>query len=118
MRFKLRAREVVFVLLLTFSAAAGEMKHAPLLTPQEALAAFQLSPDLRVELVAAEPLVVDPVDMAFDEDGRLYVVEMIDYPFAANPGRGRVRLLEDTDGDGVFDKSEIFCDELAWPTSV
>src|SRR4029077_14066065 len=47
-----------------------------------------------------------------------YVAEMIDYPFIANPGRGRIRLLEDTDGDGVMDRSEIFCDGLSWTTSV
>ncbi|HLX65266.1 MAG TPA: PVC-type heme-binding CxxCH protein [Planctomycetota bacterium] len=111
--------------LLMFLAAAAtllihaaEIQHAPRLTPQEALATFQLPPDLRIELVAAEPLVVDPVDMAFDEDGRLYVAEMIDYPIAHGLGRGRIRLLESTRGDGVYDRSEIFCDGLVWPTSI
>ena len=62
--------------------------------------------------------------MAYDEDGRAYVVEMRDYPYPeeknAEPTEfpGTVRLLEDADGDGKFDKSTVFADQLAWPTSV
>jgi putative membrane-bound dehydrogenase-like protein len=76
-----------------------------------------------MELIAAEPLVASPVDLAYDEDGRAYVVEMRDYPYPeeknAEPKEfpGTVRLLEDTDGDGRFDKSTVFADQLAWPTS-
>jgi len=68
--------------------------------------------------------VVDPVDMAIDEDGRAYVVEMRDYPYPeeknAEPKEfpGTVRLLEDENGDGKFDKATVFADQLAWPTSV
>src|SRR5437764_4810034 len=77
-----------------------------------------------MELIAAEPLVVDPVDLAYDEDGRAYVVELRNYP---NPEQknaqptvfpGTVRLIEDTNGDGKFDKTTVFADQLAWPTSV
>ncbi len=114
--WKTRALASIF-LIAAFSRAA-EVKRAPQLTPEESIKACRLSPNLRIELVAAEPLVVDPVDMAFDEDGRLYVAEMIDYPFIATPGRGRIRILEDADGDGVMDRSEIFADGLSWPTSV
>src|SRR5262249_1528959 len=67
---------------------------------------------------AAEPLVVDPVAMAFDEDGRLFVVEMRDYSERREEKLGRIRLLEDTDGDGIFDKSTVFAEGLAWPTAV
>jgi len=65
-------------------------------------------------------MVSSPVAMAFDENGRLFVVEMRDYPEgrAQNPHLGRVRLLEDTDGDGIFDSSTIYADNLAWPSAV
>ena len=71
------------------------------------------------ELVAAEPLVEDPIALDWDGQGRLWVVEMRDYPSGVDgrPG-GRVRVLEDTDGDGRYDKSSVFLDELKYPTSV
>ena len=83
-----------------------------------------------MDLLAAEPLVASPVAMAYDENGRAYVCEMRDYPYTdkarhkpnqENPTDqpiGRVRLLEDTNGDGVFDKSTIFAEDLSWPTGV
>lgn len=96
---------------------AADKLHSPL-SPQEALKAFQLDPGLRIELVAAEPQVVDPVAMAFDERGRLYVVEMRDYP--ANPGKpiGRVALLEDKDNDGYYETRHEFAEGLISPQGV
>ncbi len=90
--------------------------------PGESLKSFHVIPGFRMELVAAEPLVRDPVDMAFDADGRLYVAEMIPYAEGnsakfGSPG-GRVSVLEDTDHDGRFDKSTVFADKLVWPTGV
>lgn len=93
------------------------------LSPREALATFSLVPGFRIELAAAEPDVIDPVAMTFDEDGRLFVVEMPGYP---NGGvgigkpviAGRIRLLEDRDGDGYFETSRIFLDDLRFPTGV
>ena len=68
-------------------------------SPQESMKAFVLADSaLEIELVASEPEVTSPVAIAWDEDGRLYVAEMIDYP-AAQPS-GRIRRLEDRDGDG------------------
>jgi putative membrane-bound dehydrogenase-like protein len=90
-------------------------------SPAEALATFETIPGFHVELVASEPDVASPVAAAFDEDGRLYVAEMRDYPFRPADGEkplGRVRLLEDKDGDGRFETSHIFADELLWPTGV
>src|SRR5262245_20870275 len=84
------------VALLAANAAA-----APL-TPEQELATFQLAdPDLRVELVAAEPDVISPVAIAFDARGRMFVAEMMDYPLG--PDGGQIRCLEDRDGDWRFE---------------
>jgi putative membrane-bound dehydrogenase-like protein len=95
-----------------------QLPHIPPHEPADALKTFQTLPGFRIEQAAAEPLVTDPVAMSFDEDGRLYVVEMLDYSEQDKAMIGRVRMLEDTDGDGRFDKSTIFLDKLSWPTAV
>jgi len=78
-------------------------------------------PGFRVELVAAEPLVMDPIALDWGPDGKLWVVEMADYPLGLDdrgkPG-GRVRFLEDTDGDGEYDKSTLFLDAILYPSGV
>ncbi len=98
--------------------------------PENTSATFALKDGFTMQLVAAEPLVTDPVAGAFDEDGRLYIVEMNDYPYTdkstdkPNVERtgdlplGKVRLLEDTDNDGIFDKSQIYARDLSWPTGI
>jgi putative membrane-bound dehydrogenase-like protein len=86
--------------------------------PADALKTFELLRGFRIEQAAAEPLVTDPVAMAFDESGRLYVVEMTDYSEQDKELIGHVRLLEDADGDGKFDRSTVFVDKLSWPTAV
>jgi putative membrane-bound dehydrogenase-like protein len=88
------------------------------LSPADALAAFQYEPELRVELVAAEPLVMSPCAMAFDERGRLFVAENRGYPNAANPPQGDIVLLEDTDADGRMDKRTVFDGGLTFPNGV
>lgn len=98
-------------------------KPAPVLAADEALDAFRIAPGFEIELVAAEPLVEDPVAMAWDEFGRLYVVEMRGYmPDAYGTGSdepvGQVVRLEDTDGDGRMDVSEVFLGELVNPRAV
>src|SRR5207253_1439775 len=92
-------------------------RTAPL-EPRDALKSFEVKAGFHLEIVAAEPLVVDPVAMCFDENGRLFVVEMRDYSERRDEHLGRIRILEDTDGDGLFDKSTIFADNLPWPTAV
>ncbi|CAN5870952.1 hypothetical protein BH23PLA1_BH23PLA1_22710 [soil metagenome] len=85
------------------------------LSPARALEEFRVAPGLRVELVAAEPDVLDPVSIAFDEDLRLWVVEMPDYPNGPRDGQGpegRIRILEDTNGDGQYDRNTLFADDL------
>jgi putative membrane-bound dehydrogenase-like protein len=100
---------------LASPAAADDPIGPP--TVAQSLAAFRLAdPELTVELVASEPDVVSPVALAWDEDGRLFVAEMIDYP--VGPQSGRIRLLEDRDGDGRYETSRIFADSLAFPNGV
>src|SRR5205814_7146743 len=86
--------------------------------PADAIKTFQVRKGFHIELAAVEPLVVDPIAMSFDENGRLFVVEMRDYSERRAEKLGRIRMLEDTDGDGKFDKSTIFLDHLPWPTAV
>jgi putative membrane-bound dehydrogenase-like protein len=104
------------------SVSSSQPPKGPL-APREELATFQVAAGFKVELVAAEPEVIDPVAMAFDEDGRLFVVEMRGYPNAGvGEGKpnfpGRVKLLEDTNGDGYFDKATVYVDDLRFPTGV
>ncbi|MDX1948182.1 MAG: c-type cytochrome [Pirellulaceae bacterium] len=86
--------------------------------PSQALATFRVAPGFRIEQVAAEPLVADPVAIAFDDDARAFVVEMRGYSENRDEHVSRIRLLEDANGDGKFDKSTIFADKLAWPTAI
>jgi putative membrane-bound dehydrogenase-like protein len=91
------------------------------LSAEESLKAFRLDSSLKIEIVAAEPEVVSPVSIAFDEDGRLWVVEMSDYPNGPAPGeppKSRIKLLEDRDADGRFETAHIFADNLLFATGV
>jgi putative membrane-bound dehydrogenase-like protein len=81
---------------------------------------FQVEKGFRLELVASEPLVIAPVAMAFDENGRLFVAEM---PGAAGgssaqPQRGRIRMLQDTNGDGAFETSTVYANDLPEPSAL
>ncbi|MDX1734927.1 MAG: c-type cytochrome, partial [Halioglobus sp.] len=96
---------------------------APVLSPAEALEAFRIAPGFEIELVASEPLVEEPVAMSWDEFGRLYVVELRGYMRDAygtgsEDPVGQVVRLEDTDGDGRMDTSEVFLGELVNPRAV
>lgn len=90
-------------------------------SPADSLQHFELSQDLEIQLVAAEPEVVDPVAIRFDEDGRLWVVEMRDYPKGPPPGEkplSRIRVLTDRDDDGYYESAVTFADELLFATGV
>lgn len=84
---------------------------------QKALDGLSVADGFTVELVAAEPLVADPVAMEIDEDGRLFVVEMHGYPLDLS-GTGKVKLLKDTNGDGYPDQSVVWADSLILPTGL
>jgi mono/diheme cytochrome c family protein len=93
------------------------------LSPEKSLELIQLPPGFKVELVASEPMVQEPVGMAWDANGRLYVAEMNTYmKDAAASGEfeplSRVKLLEDTDYDGRMDRATIFIDSLVLPRTV
>ena len=100
-----------------------DVPQAPALSPAEAMASFRVAPGFHVELVAAEPLVEDPVAMAWDERGLLYVVEMRGFmPTVDGEGEqepvGRVVVLEDTDADGAMDRGGVYLDGLVSPRAV
>jgi putative membrane-bound dehydrogenase-like protein len=100
---------------------ASKLPYIPPKSPAESLKTFRLHLGFRIELAAAEPHLASPVALDFDEDGRLYVAEFLEFnqrDSKQQHGRGRIRLLEDTKGNGVFDKSTIFLDNVDWPTAV
>lgn len=87
----------------------------------EAIQYLRVAPGLKVELVACEPQVIDPVAVRFDERGRMWVVEMRDYPHGPKPGESplsRIRILEDRDGDGRYEAAVTFAEGLAFATGV
>jgi putative membrane-bound dehydrogenase-like protein len=86
-------------------------------SPRDSQGVFELADrSLVIELAAAEPEVTSPVAIAWDEDGRLYVAEMLDYP--VGPAPGRIRRLEDRDNDGRYEHATVFADNLPFPNSV
>lgn len=87
------------------------------LTAEQALKSIRVPEGFRVEMVASEPMVQDPINLAFSPDGSVWVVEMADYPLGAADG-GRVKRLRDSDGDGKLDEVKVFASGLSFPTSV
>lgn len=104
--------------------ASASFPRVPPKTPTEEAQTFQIQHGFRVELVASEPLICSPVDVAYDEQGRAYVVEMRGYPLPEKPDdprpdpASRVSQLVDSDGDGRYDRSTVFVAGLHWPTAV
>lgn len=98
----------------------GDLPRVPPLDPSRAMESFAIKKGFRLDLVAAEPLVVDPIELCFDENGRMFVVEMRDYSEMRHvrPHLGRIRMLEDRDGDGRFERATVYVDDLPWPTAV
>jgi len=99
-----------------------DAKTAPPKSAQQSQKCFQIEAGLRIELVAAEPLVMDPVAIAFDDRGRMFVVEFGDYPVGpateGDPPLSRIVMLEDTDGDGRMDRRHLFADRLTFANSL
>jgi mono/diheme cytochrome c family protein len=125
----------LLVLLASFLAQAGDKPgepqpppivhapDAPVLSPEKAMESLHVADGLTVELVAAEPMIEDPVCMAFAPDGRLWVVEMRGFmPNVDGQGEeepiGRVVVLQDSNADGLFDRSTTFMDDIVLPRGV
>jgi putative membrane-bound dehydrogenase-like protein len=111
---------LLLAILLCLGISCSEKRYPDPLSPEDALKSFQLHEDFEIEIFAAEPQVWDPVSMVFDESGNVYVVEMPDYPYKPEPGegKGKIKLLRDTNGDGRIDESTVFADSLSEATSV
>ncbi len=101
--------------------STAPLSVTPPLSPAEALTKLHLPAGYKAEIMVSEPMVLDPVAFDWDERGRLWVVEMADYPQGLDgngkPG-GRIRILEDTQGNGHYDKSTIFAEGLNFPNGI
>ena len=122
------ASAALFIVTSAELRAAGKQlsgQHAPAttppLSPAEAQTKFTLPEGFEARLFASEPDVINPVAMTWDDRGRLWVVELYEYPLGAPAGtkpRDRVKILEDVDGDGHADKVTIFADGLNLATAI
>lgn len=117
------SQRLLALALLAISALpslAAELTQ-PLSPPEAQQAMVLADASLKIELAAAEPDVIDPVAIRFDEDGRMWVVQMSDYPLG-NPTGGeplsKIRVLEDKDGDGRFEMATTFADKLLFATGL
>ncbi len=91
------------------------------LSPRQSLRHMVHHPEVRVELAACEPQVVDPISIRFDEWGRMWVVQMRDYPLGPPPGTpplSSIRVLEDRDQDGFYETARTFVQNIPFPTGV
>src|SRR5437016_4468131 len=125
MQFRRSLSLILILSAVSFAKESTDKPYAgstqPPLAPAEAQKKFVVPPGFEVRLFAAEPDVVNPVAMSFDEKGRLWVVELYEYPNGAKrgtKGRDRVKVYWDTDGDGLADRNIVFADGLSLATAV
>ena len=119
-------RLIVPFFVAAFLSSACNHPHpvaSPTLTADSAILKMHVDSGFTIKLVAAEPLIAAPVALSFDEKGRIWVVEMMDYmPDTAGTGEdaptGKVVVLSDKNGDGVMDDSKIFLDSLVLPRAI
>lgn len=116
----------------TYAKAYGETKNPvavdpgkdlpryPAVEPKDAIASWQVKKGFKLQLAAHEPQVRSPIAVCFDENGRMFVCEMIDYSEMRDvtPHLGRISMLQDKDGDGYYETSQVFADDLPWPTGL
>ena len=107
----------LMILVFFVGSCKGKSESSEAVEAKDALSTFQVAEGFKIEMIASEPLVTDPVDMEIDEYGRLYVVEMPGYPLDKG-GSGKVVLLSDTDGDGKMDKTTVLKEGLVLPSSI
>ncbi len=108
------------ILALAAELSDKDLPRYPAIPCDKAVESIKIKTGFKVELIACEPLVTDPIALSIDENGKMYVVQMNDYSELrdVHPHLGKIVVLEDTDGDGKYDKSHVFADDLPWPTGV
>jgi putative membrane-bound dehydrogenase-like protein len=109
---------LLFLLFITIESIA--QRYPGPLSPEESMKKLTVAKGYKVSLFASEPHVFDPVSLEFDEQGNAYVIEMPDYPYEVESGKGhgRIRILKDTDADGKIDQSIIFAENVTEATSM
>lgn len=113
-----RIHLLVLLSLLLYSCN-DEPRYPGPLSPEESMKTFHFAEDMKAEIFAAEPYVIDPVSMEFDEQGNAYVVGMLDaYKPDSTKGKGSIVMLQDKDGDGRADTSIVFADHLREASSI
>ncbi len=117
MRSPARICSFILVALLPLLMVGCSDDHSGGRSSDESLSDFMIAPGFSLQLLAAEPLIADPIDMEIDEYGRLYVLEMHGYPLDKS-GIGKIKMLEDRDGDGQMDHSILFADNLTFPFGI
>ena len=129
MMFSIQATAAAFITFALTCAAltaedsidsdySAELPRIPPTGPSDSLEKFTVAPGFQIQLAAAEPLVTDPIALAFAADGSLFVVEMRGYSEDGDKNLGQIRKLVDTNEDGQFDQQSIYADDLSWPTAV
>ena len=119
-KYQVNILNAFLILLIGISGCKNQSESYQKSLPVEAkdaLSTFKVADGFKIEMIASEPLISDPVDMEIDEFGRLYVVEMHGYPLDKT-GSGNIILLSDENGDGTMDKRTLFASGLTLPTSV
>ncbi|WP_339747358.1 PVC-type heme-binding CxxCH protein [uncultured Rubinisphaera sp.] len=112
---------ILAITIISIGFFAAPIIQAGPLSTDDAKQSFELREGYQLSLVASEPEVIDPVAMAFDETGRLWVVEMRDYPNGPSegePGKSRIKVLRDKDGDGYYETAVTFADNLLFATGI
>jgi uncharacterized protein len=110
-----------FIVVPNYEQRTPAPKYQLPFTVEDSMKFIQAPAEFTVELFAAEPDIVKPITFSFDERGRMWIAETVDYPNEAlngQPGDDRIRILEDTNGDGRADKFTLFADRLNIPTSL
>lgn len=120
MNTNFKGRSALLTGLILLAGNSFAQRYPSALSPEESMKKMSVAKGFSVQLFASEPHVFDPVALEFDEQGNAYVVEMPDYPYEVEPGKGhgRIRILKDTDGDGKIDKSIVFAENVTEATSI
>ena len=115
------ASMAAFALAVGASAAELKTSNAPFLTPTEAVAKMDIPEGFEVSIFAAEPDLAEPIAFCFDDRGRMWVVENLNYVNRRSHTQeevSRIKILDDTDGDGVFDKMTLFADDITFSSGI